>query len=164
MDHVIARVLIDNGSSLNVMPKSTLDRLSFDDTHMKPSSIIVRAFDGSRKEIMREIDIPIQIGPFTFEVVFQVMDIKPTYSCLLGRQWIHSAGVVPSTLHQKLKFVVNDKLVIVSSEEDMLVSSPNPTRYIEATEEALETSFQSLEVISTAYVEPPTRGQNSHEQ
>nr|KYP36696.1 hypothetical protein KK1_042162 [Cajanus cajan] len=154
-NHILARVLIDNGSSLNVMPKSTLDRLPCDGTHMKPSSMIVRAFDGSRREVMGEIEIPVQIGPFTFNITFQVMDIKPAYSCLLGRPWIHSAGVVPSSLHQKLKFIVEDKLVIVSGEEDMLVSCPTPTRYIEATEEALETSFQSLEIISTAYVESP---------
>nr|KYP69095.1 hypothetical protein KK1_022747 [Cajanus cajan] len=123
------------------MPKSTLDRLPCDGTHMKPSSMIVRAFDGSRREVMGEIEIPVQIGPFTFNITFQVMDIKPAYSCLLGRPWIHSAGVVPSSLHQKLKFIVEDKLVIVSGEEDMLVSCPTPTHYIEAAEEALETSF-----------------------
>nr|KYP34949.1 hypothetical protein KK1_044041 [Cajanus cajan] len=122
---------------------------------MKPSSMIVRAFDGSRREIIGEIEIHVQIGPFTFNITFQVMDIKPTYSCLLGRPWIHSARVVPSYLHQKLKFIVEDKLVIVLGEEDMLVNYHTPTRYIEAAEEALETSFQSLEIISIAYVQSP---------
>ncbi|KAL5170534.1 hypothetical protein HKD37_11G032223 [Glycine soja] len=31
-----------------------------------------------------------KIGPHTCNVVFQVMDINPAYSCLLGRQWIHA--------------------------------------------------------------------------
>ena len=105
---------------------------------------LVRAFDGSRREVIGEIELPIQVGPCNFQVVFQVMDILPAYSCLLGRPWIHSAGVVPSTLHQKLKFIVNDKLIIVSGEEDLLVSGPLPTLYIEIAEEALETSFQAL--------------------
>ncbi|RDX86765.1 hypothetical protein CR513_31854, partial [Mucuna pruriens] len=39
------------------------------------------------------------------------------------------------------------------SEDDILVSCPKPVRYIQAVEEVLETSFQSLEIISTAYVE-----------
>jgi len=69
------------------------------------------------------------------------MDILPAYRCLLGRPWIHSVGVVSSTLHQKLKFVVDDKLILVSGEEDILVSESTTTRYAEATEEALETSF-----------------------
>ena len=103
---------------------------------------------------MGEIDIPIQIGPHTCNVVFQVMDINPAYSCLLGRPWIHALGVVPSTLHQKLKFAVGGLLVIVSGEEDMLVSCPSSAPYVEAVEESLETAFQSFEVVSCASVEP----------
>jgi len=154
MNYVIARVLIDNGSSLNVMPKTTLDKLPCEGAYMRPSAIVVRAFDGSRREVVGEIELSVQIRPCTFQVVFQVMDILPAYSCLLGRPWIHTAGVVPSTLHQKLKFVVDDKLIIVSGEEDLLVSGPLSTRHIEAAEEALETSFQALEIVGTAYVEP----------
>ena len=117
MDHVVAKVLIDNGSSLNEMPKTTLEKLPFSASRLKPSSMVVRAFDGTRREVMGEIDIPIQIGPHTCNVVFQVMDINPAYSCLLGRPWIHALGVVPLTLHQKLKFAVGGLLVIVSGED-----------------------------------------------
>jgi len=132
LDHVIARVLIDNGSSLNVMPKATLGKLPCEGIHMKPSAMILRAFNGSKREVMGEVELPIQIGPCVFQVTFQVMDILPAYSCLLGRHWIHSTGVVPSTLHQKLKYVMGDKLVIVSGEEDILVSGPSSSHYIEA--------------------------------
>ncbi|XP_052735536.1 uncharacterized protein LOC128197521 [Vigna angularis] len=154
LDHVIARVLVDNGSSLNVMPKATLEKLPCEGMHMRPSSMIVRAFDGSKREVMGEVELPMQVGPCVFQITFQVMDILPAYSCLLGRPWIHSAGVVPSTLHQKLKYVMGDKLVIVSGEEDLLVNGPSSTRYIEAAEEALETAFQSLEIVGNACVEP----------
>ena len=116
--------------------------------------MIVRAFDGSKREVMGEVELSIQIGPCVFQVTFQVMDIFPTYSCLLGRPWIHLAGVVPSTLHQKLKYVMGDKLVIVFGEEDILVSRPSSPRYIETIQEVLETTFQSLEIVDNAYVEP----------
>ncbi|XP_027348295.1 uncharacterized protein LOC113859812 [Abrus precatorius] len=145
-DHIIARVLIDNGSSLNVMPKMTLSKLPCDGSHMKPSAMIVRAFDGSRREVIGEIEIPIKIGPYTFQILFQVMDITPAYSCLLRRPWIHSAGVIPSTLHQKLKFIIDNKLVIVSGEDDMLVSKPSSTPYIEVAED------QALEIANATYV------------
>ncbi|XP_027187860.1 uncharacterized protein [Cicer arietinum] len=153
LDHIMSRVLIDNGSSLNVISKSTLAKLPCDGTYMRPSPKVVRAFDGSRREIMGEIDLPVQIGPVTFEITFHVMDIVPAYSCLLGRPWIHSVGVVPSTLHQKLKYMINDQLVIVSGEGDLLVSNLSTTPYVETTEDALETTFQTLEIVDTAYVE-----------
>ena len=157
MDHVVAKVLIDNDSNLNVMPKSTLEKLPFNASHLKPSSMVVRAFNGTRREVRGEIDLSVLIGPHTCQVTFQIMDINPAYSCLLGRPWIHSVGVVPSTLHQKLKFVVEGHLVIVSGEEDILVSCPSSMPYVEAAEESLETTFQSFEVVSIAFVDSFSR-------
>jgi len=153
MDHVVAKVLINNGSSLNVMPKSTLEKFPFNASHLRLSSMVVRAFDGSCREVRGEIDLPVQIGPHTCQVTFQVMDINPTYNCLLGRSWIHSVGVIPSTLHQKLKFVVEGHLAIVSGEEDILVSCLSSMPYVEAVEESLEIAFQSFEVVSIAFID-----------
>ena len=56
-------------------------------------------------------------------------------------------------LHQKLKIVVERQLIIVSGEEDILVSCPSSTPYVEAAEESLEMSFQALEIVNGAYVE-----------
>ena len=67
--------------------------LPVDRSYMKHSKTIVRAFDSTRREVTGEIDIEIQIGPCTFNVEFQVMDISPSYNCLLGRPWIHIAGL-----------------------------------------------------------------------
>ncbi|XP_073225755.1 uncharacterized protein [Cicer arietinum] len=52
LDHIIPRVLIDNGSSLNVISKSTLAKLPCDGTYMRPSPMVVRAFDGSCRELL----------------------------------------------------------------------------------------------------------------
>ena len=65
---------------------------------------------------------------------------------------IHSAGAVPSSLHQKLKFIVNNKLVVVSGEEELLVNKPFPIRYVEAAEESFETAFQALEIANATFV------------
>jgi len=51
--------------------------------------------------------------------------------------------------------VVGDQLVIVSGEEDILVSCSSSTSYVEAVEESLETSFQAFEIVNSAYVESP---------
>ena len=54
MEHIMAKVLIENCSSMNVMPKSTLEKFPFNATHMRPSSMVVWAFDGSRREVRGE--------------------------------------------------------------------------------------------------------------
>ena len=56
-DCTLPKVLIDNRSSLNVMPLSTLMRFPMDRSCMKHSRTVVRAFDGTRREVTREIEI-----------------------------------------------------------------------------------------------------------
>jgi len=51
LDHIVAKVIIDNGSSLNVMPKATLGKLPFNASHLRPSSMVVRAFDNSHQDV-----------------------------------------------------------------------------------------------------------------
>lgn len=118
----LSNVLIDTGSALNVMPKSTLDQLSCSKALLKPSTVTVRAFDGTRRSVYGEIELPISVGPHEFKINFQIMEIQASFSCLLGRPWIHNAGAVTSTLHQKLKFVSQGKLITVNGEVALLVS------------------------------------------
>ena len=80
------------------------------------------------------------------------MDISHSYNCLLERPWIHIAGAVPSTLHQKIKFVIEGQLVYIATEEDMIAAASSRAPYVEADEKAIECSFISLEFINGMYV------------
>ncbi|KAM1636895.1 hypothetical protein COP2_015136 [Malus domestica] len=44
------------------------------------------------------------IGELKSSTIFHVIDARTSYGLLLGRPWIYANGVVPSTLHQCLKF------------------------------------------------------------
>ncbi len=74
------------------------------------------------------------------------MDIEPAYTMLLGRPWIHSANAVPSTLHQKIKYIMDGRIITVKGEEAMLVTKPQSLPYVEAAKKSLESSFQALEL------------------
>ncbi|XP_054806257.1 uncharacterized protein LOC129308912 [Prosopis cineraria] len=143
---IIARVLIDGGSALNVLPLSTFESLSLEASGVHKSNIVVRAFDGSRREVLGSICLSLEIGPSRFKVDFQLMNIDPSYTMLLGRPWIHSARAVPSTLHQKVKFISDGRIIAVKGEEEIMVSKPSSLPYIEAAEKDYGVSFQSLEV------------------
>ncbi|KAJ9147619.1 hypothetical protein P3X46_029756 [Hevea brasiliensis] len=146
---IVAKVLIDNGSALNVRPSATLARLPVDQSDIRQRAMVVRAFNGTRREVLGDIDLPLQIGACTFNVTFQVMNIEPAYTMLLGRPWIHSANAVPSTLHQKIKYIMDGKIITVRGEEAILVIKPQSLPYVEAAEESLESSFQALELQET---------------
>ena len=68
----MAHVLVDNGSSLNVFPKKALDQLDCEGLTLKPSNIVVRAFDGSKRMVHGEVDIPVKVGSQTFGSTFYV--------------------------------------------------------------------------------------------
>ncbi|XP_052882191.1 uncharacterized protein LOC108472802 [Gossypium arboreum] len=150
--YTLPSVLIDNGSALNVLPLSTLNRLPIDNSHMKTCHNVVRAFVGTERKVMGRIDIPLMIGPNSYKVDFLVIDIKPSYNCLLGRPWIHSARAVPSSLHQKLKLVVDGRLVTINAEEDIISTVTNDVPYVESNKEALECSFRSLEFVNATFI------------
>ena len=143
----MAHVLVDTGSSLNVLPKKVLDRLYCEGLILNPSNIVVRAFDGSKRMVHGEVDIPVKVGSQTFVSTFYVIDIKPSYSCLLGRPWINKAGAVTSTLHQMLKYPVKGNIVTVRGEEEYMVSYLNSFCYVEMDGEFIETPCQNFEEV-----------------
>ena len=121
----LAHVLVDTGSSLNVLPKKALDILDCEGLTLKPSNIVVRAFDGSKRMVHGEVDVLIKVGTQTFSSTFYVMDIRPSYSYLLGRPWIHNVGVVTFMLHQMLKYSVHGKIITIHGEEEYMISHLN---------------------------------------
>ncbi|XP_034903465.1 uncharacterized protein [Populus alba] len=50
-DCLVGKVLIDNGSALNVLPRHMLDEMPIDPSHMQPSVITARAYDGSSRPL-----------------------------------------------------------------------------------------------------------------
>ncbi|XP_027170334.1 uncharacterized protein LOC113770147 [Coffea eugenioides] len=115
---LLPRVLVDNGSVLNICSWNILTKLGFIDVKLRPSATVVRAFDGSRRESMGEIDLVSEIGPAQFQVTCQVMDFSSVYNILFGRSWIHVSNLVLSSLHQMLRFIVNDQYITVFAEDD----------------------------------------------
>uniref|UniRef100_A0A2N9FM24 Uncharacterized protein n=1 Tax=Fagus sylvatica TaxID=28930 RepID=A0A2N9FM24_FAGSY len=131
-DRIVSRVLIDNGSALNVCPLSTLEKLDIDPTRVRVNSMVVRAFDGTRREVLGEIDLPGDHGY-----------IQPEQ--------------YPSSLHQKMKLIIGNQLVTILAEEPISIYNDGEIPYIDgcAPEEASFHSFEFVTVIHrVAAVEP----------
>ena len=58
------------------------------------------------------------------------------------------AGVVPSTLHQKVKFVVEENLITIAAEEDMIAITTTTTPYLKVKEDATKCAFRSFEIAT----------------
>ena len=57
-------------------------------------------------------------------------------------------GAVPSTLYQKIKFVIERQLVSIAVEEDMIAATLSRAPYVETDEKTMECSFRSLEFVN----------------
>lgn len=60
---MLCHVLINNGSSLNVLPKVVLEKLDCQGIELKPSDVVVHAYDGAKGGVHGEIELPVKIGP-----------------------------------------------------------------------------------------------------
>ena len=68
-------------------------KLPIDPLYLRPSTMVVRAFDSACRELIKDINIPLNIGPSTFNVPFEVMDVNSSYNCLIRQPRIYLVGV-----------------------------------------------------------------------
>ena len=94
---------------------------------------------------MGEVELPIEIGPVTFSVKFQVLQISSAYNFLLGRPWIHTAGSVPSSLHQKIRFIIGGSIITIFAEDESAIYKAPAIPFIERAEPS---SYQTLEYVT----------------
>ena len=57
------------------------------------------SFKGKMVILKGQIRLPIQTGPNVVEVDFIVVDAFFPYMAIMGKPWLHTLGVVSSTLH-----------------------------------------------------------------
>ena len=119
----VSSVLLDNGLALNVCPLATAIALEYAPSDFGPSTQTVRAYDNTRREVMGTLEIELLISPTTFVTVFQVLRILTSFNLLLGQPWIHRAGAIPYSLHQKVKFIHDGQVIVVQSVGDMFISA-----------------------------------------
>uniref|UniRef100_A0A2N9FZ87 Uncharacterized protein n=1 Tax=Fagus sylvatica TaxID=28930 RepID=A0A2N9FZ87_FAGSY len=99
----VPKMLVDNGSSINVCPMRTATKIRLTKGQLSPSSLTVRAYDESIRGVIGTFEAECQIGPVSSSVLFHVLEITTSYNLLLGRGWMHPIGNVPSMVHQKFK-------------------------------------------------------------
>ena len=68
----------------------------------------------------------------------------------MGHPWIREAGAIPSSLHQKVKFIHEGRIIMILSDKDVVTSS-EPVLQISNSEDELHLtgfSFDEVQVVS----------------
>jgi hypothetical protein len=105
----IGRILVDAGSSINIMPLKTLKTITLDVKNLSDEKLIIHGFNQNSQKAMGAITLNLQCESLKAPTKFYVIDAETSYRALLGRPWLHSNQVIPSTLHQCLKYIENGK-------------------------------------------------------
>ncbi|KAK2436375.1 hypothetical protein QL285_021373 [Trifolium repens] len=98
----VNKVLIDGGAAVNLMPLSMLPKIGKYDCDLSAHNIVLSNYEGKTGHSRGAIQVDVDVGSIVRPTLFLVVESKANFNLLLGREWIHGVGAVPSTLHQKL--------------------------------------------------------------
>ena len=105
------RVMADGGSAVEIMCPNLYKGLKLTSKDLLPYDSPLMSFDRKLVTLKGMIRLPIQTSPEIVEVNFIVVDTYSLYTAIVGRPWLHTLGVVASSLHQKVKFLSGDQIL-----------------------------------------------------
>ena len=100
----VKRVMVDQGSAAEIMYPDFYKGLNLKVEDLTPYSSPLVSFEGKIIIPNGQVRLPVQTGSKVVEVDFIVVDAYSPYTAIVARPWLHTLGVVSSTLHQKVKY------------------------------------------------------------
>ena len=104
----VHRVLIDNGSSVDIIFASTFEKMGIGREKLEPVKAHLRGFSGERvlplgsvQPVLTRGDPPCQA---TMTTKFLIVEAPLAYNMLLGRPSLNAIRVIPSAYHMVVKF------------------------------------------------------------
>lgn len=99
---MVNKILIDGGATVNLMPHFLLEKIGKFNTNLRPQNMVLSNYKGNTCQTMGVIQFNVTLGSITRPTIFMVIALRNDYNLLLGREWIHRVGAVPSSLHQRI--------------------------------------------------------------
>ncbi|XP_070011134.1 uncharacterized protein [Nicotiana sylvestris] len=88
-DEKVNRILVDGGSSVNILPIRTGKELGIPMNKLSESRVMIQGFNQGGQRAIGAIRLEITIEDMQSSAWLHVIDAKTSYNVLLGRPWIH---------------------------------------------------------------------------
>ena len=110
-DYNMHRVLVDNGSLVDIVYYSTFQQMGIDRKRLIPTNASLVGFRGTKVLPLGAIILSVVVGDYpqhiTKDVTFLVVDCSSAYNVILGQPILNSWKAVTSTYHLMIKFPTN---------------------------------------------------------
>ncbi|KAK0592896.1 hypothetical protein LWI29_027400 [Acer saccharum] len=120
----VHRILIDNGSSADILSAEVYDQLRLDRKDLQPFPTPLRGFGGVEVRSLGTVKLPVKIGKApcqkTVLLDFVVVDTENwPYNALLGRPFLNKAKAVTATYALMMKFPTEYGVGVVKGSQEM---------------------------------------------
>ncbi|XP_075636734.1 uncharacterized protein LOC142608969 [Castanea sativa] len=116
---IVKRVMIDQESGADVMYPDLYRGLDLKKEDLSKYDTPLMGFDGHMVILKGQTSLPISMEGKEVIVTFIVVASFSPYTAILGRPWIHAMGVVPSTLHVKVKFRTEKGITVIRGNQQV---------------------------------------------
>ncbi|KAJ4713136.1 Retrovirus-related Pol polyprotein from transposon 17.6 [Melia azedarach] len=117
----VARILIDTGSSVDILFKEAFNKLGLNSARMQQVTTPLSGFMGDQLMPSGSITLPVTLGEDPSQLItmvdFVVVDHPSSYNVILGRPFLMATRGVVSTYHLKLKFPVGNQVGVVKGDQ-----------------------------------------------
>lgn len=115
---LVGRVLVDGGSSVDILFLSTFENMGLDRSVLRPTCQPLFAFDSTMVCPLGIVTPNVCTAERCLDVDFVVIDCQSSFNVIMGRGWIHTMHGVTSTLHQVLRCPSKDSTYTIDIKGD----------------------------------------------